>query len=123
MVRSGASVIEAAPSRRSNVRWDVEELDRVAGIVFKLRLKHPEESMWALVRRAQEQLPADRRRQIDNVQSGKPIIDRVKALGERQAAEALEAETLRQSIGSRPSLEQALENLDDEEVMRRYKDR
>lgn len=50
--------------------WDDAEFDKVAEIAARLHLKEPEELLVRHVNRAQQQLPANRRRKIDSL-SGK----------------------------------------------------
>lgn len=60
------------------VRWtDVEE-DKLATIVSHLRLTQPEASILDLIRKAQEQLPIERRRKFHLINHVKRVIEKIR---------------------------------------------
>jgi hypothetical protein len=112
---------DRAPAVRETIRWTDDEWDRLATIVFGLRLKHPELSLIDCAARAQEQFPAERRRKLPHTQSLQPLIRRLVSIGELVRAAASEADRLRDAIASRPTFEDELAALGEDQIVERFR--
>jgi len=105
----------------SRIYWSEKEWDQLAELVFAMRRNHPEQSVSALVNRAQKQFPEDRRRTGLSNHAIRPLLDRLRALDSRLREAQDEAASLRARIAIYDGIEtrdQVLSSLTDDEILR-----
>lgn len=96
------------------VFWSEKEWDDLAARVFPIWLKSPGGSLLDIVQRAQEQLPADRRRQLKTMGLIEPLLTRLAAMAQQMKSDAAEVQPLRDKLAMEP---------EDIELWHKYRDR
>lgn len=110
--------LENGEETEARIRWTEEEWDKLTDLIWTMRKNDPSPPLLQLLNRAQQQLPENRRRNI-NTSKQEPLLIRLKAKDQKFLDESNEAQKLRDKI---VNLEQApdkraiLENLNDDEI-------
>ena len=96
------------------VKWTDEEYDRLADIVFAMRLANPEPPLVTLINQAMGQFSEHRRRKIQAVNNVTPLLARLEVLLAKFRVSQAENESLRGRLVA------AETSPDDDEVLRLY---
>ena len=105
----GVSIGGIDLSNKSRIYWDEDEKAHVVEAVFSMRQKDPESSLIAIINRAQQQLPKERRRSIPSVQSVPWVKDAIQNLFAEQREKARVVERTKQSATAAKERQQQLQ--------------
>src|SRR5690606_37662198 len=109
------------------VYWSEEEWDQLADIVWPMRLADTTSALVGLVKKAQEQFPKDRRRNIKTIQQLGPLTTRMQAKV-RDTLNCLEqVQRLRDKVDTlvkeRKTRDEWVESLTDRDLIYLFSDR
>ncbi len=89
--------------RKEMVIWTAAEIETLGRLVWSMRRKRPQDSLVSLVNRAQEQLPAARRRVIAGSNQIEPLLEWIRNRETDLEAAAERAERLQQRLDAAAS--------------------
>lgn len=105
------------------IHWGSDEVEKLATIVFQMRLKDPVSSFIEMVNKAAQQLPTHRRRIIRTAKEIRPIVDAVLAkinkMKENAEKEPTERIIIQEAVPASkiPTVEEVLDGTSNEQIL------
>ena len=119
--------IPAVPEGQTRrIEWSDAEWEHLTDLIESMRRNNPEPPLSVLIKRAQAQIPADRRRKLTSTKLMEPLVTRLKLRAQNLAHAKLDLEKLIKKMAdqeSAPDKAEILVNLTDEEVVQNFSQR